>query len=81
MNLQLKDHEHCWHSGSDMDSALYSQDGIVTVTHLICCHCGQTKTEKCEWNRDKELWMDTQSKHGKHSWQNKKDEYRTIFER
>ena len=76
----MNEHEHCWHTGSDMDSAMYSHDRTITITHFICCHCGQTKTERHEWKRDEELWRNPDpKKHGEHKWNGLKRIFEANF--
>jgi hypothetical protein len=44
---RLIDHDHCWHGRS---SSLGS-DGTkrFSTTHSVCCHCGEQKFERSEW--------------------------------
>ncbi len=59
--------KHCWHSGSDIDSAGYLSDGSGwSKTHLMCCHCGRVKVDEKKWGPRKPL--PDPVKHGKHDW-------------
>jgi hypothetical protein len=55
--------KHCWHGGSEMDSSCYSSKGGYSETHLLCCHCGETRTHIEEWGPPSDP-----KKHGPHSW-------------
>lgn len=54
--------EHCWHTGSGMDSASYGNLGGKSITHYMCCWCGETKTEELDWNTTNPI------PHGPHKW-------------
>jgi hypothetical protein len=74
----MKEHDHCWHTGSGMDHGTYRGDGSGnTVTYLICCHCGEVKTERREWFASK-IPADGK-KHGEHDWLNAEATYAKNF--
>lgn len=68
--------KHCWHNGSDMDSASYGSGGGFTVTHFMCCHCGLTRQERREWSATK---CPDSIKHGEHSWMKARSMYESRF--
>jgi hypothetical protein len=60
--------DHCWHTGSGMDSAAYNADGSGhSHTNYMCCWCGIVKTEDRTWKASDQY----EGAHGDHSWANK----------
>jgi hypothetical protein len=76
VKLYPSDEGHCWHTGSGMDSASYSQTEIHSTTHYMCCHCGQTKTEV---EHHKFSPIKDPARHGPHSWYTLRDKFNRMI--
>jgi hypothetical protein len=75
----MSEHEHCWHTGSEADSARYSSDGSgVTVTHLMCCHCGEIKVERREWKASAP--PPDRKQHGSHNWNEARSNFQVMIQ-
>jgi hypothetical protein len=68
--------DHCWHTGSGMDSGCYNSDGSgSSTTHYKCCWCGIIKTERREWKATDQY----EGAHGDRYWSRDNNQFNQLI--